>query len=86
MLNFVTIIFYFLKYNVIYSVNIGIEKIRSKILHDEIFRTALCEAKSESYSALKNEVISMEKAIERFLANVFECAGSFTERDFQSSK
>ena len=38
--------------------------------HDEIFENSLREVKAESYRALKQEISSMEKLIERFLNNV----------------
>lgn len=50
--------------------------------HDEIFETALRDVREESYKALKNEISSMEYAIERFLKNVLECTSCKSERDF----
>lgn len=52
------------------------------MLHDEIFKTALSEAGAESCEALKDEVISMERAIERFLSSVLECTSNLSARDF----
>lgn len=51
-------------------------------MHDDIFKTALSEAQTESYAALKDEVISMEKAIEKFLTSVLECTGIMSESEF----
>ncbi len=53
--------------------------------HDEIFENSLREVKEESYRALKQEISSMEKLIERFLNNVFECTSAKAERDFNMS-
>lgn len=53
--------------------------------HDEIFETALRDVREESYKALKEEISSMESAIERFLKNVLECTTSQSERDFNIS-
>jgi len=50
--------------------------------HDEIFENALREVKEESYNALKEEISTMEMAIEKFLRNVLECTSSVSERDF----
>lgn len=50
--------------------------------HDEIFENALRDVKEESYQALKQEISSMESAIERFIRNVLECISSKSERDF----
>ncbi len=50
--------------------------------HDEIFENALRDVKEESYQALKQEISSMESAIERFIRNVLECTSSKSERDF----
>lgn len=52
---------------------------------DEIFETALREAKEEGFVALKEEISTMECAIERFLTNILECTSSLTERDFHMS-
>lgn len=53
--------------------------------HDEIFETALREAREESYHELKQEINSMEAAIEKFLTNILECTSSLSERDFHVS-
>lgn len=53
--------------------------------HDEIFETALREAKEENYMALREEISSMECAIERFFKSVLECTTSLSERDFNVS-
>lgn len=53
--------------------------------HDEIFENALREVKEESYVALKEEINTMEAAIERFLTNILECTSSLAERDFHIS-
>ena len=50
--------------------------------HDEIFENSLREVKEESYRALKNEISSMEAAIEKFLNNILECTTANAERDF----
>ena len=50
--------------------------------HDEIFENALKDVKEESYKALKEEIFSMESAIERFIKCVLECTTSKSERDF----
>ena len=56
-----------------------------EMYHDEIFETALRDVREESYKALKEEISSMEYAIERFLKNVLECTSSKSERDFNVS-
>lgn len=53
--------------------------------HDEVFENALQEVKSESFTALKEEISSMECAIEKFLTNILECTSSISERDFHVS-
>lgn len=53
--------------------------------HDEIFETALRDVREESYKALKEEISSMESAIEQFLKNVLECTTTKSERDFNVS-
>lgn len=53
--------------------------------HDEIFENALKDVKDESYKALKEEISSMEFAIERFLKSVLECTTFKSERDFNMS-
>jgi len=52
--------------------------------HDEIFENSLREVKEESYRALKNEISSMEAAIEKFLNNILECTTARAERDFNT--
>ncbi len=53
--------------------------------HDEIFENALQDIREESYKALKDEISSMESAIERFFKTVLECSASKSERDFNIS-
>jgi len=53
--------------------------------HDEIFESAVREVKEENYIALKEEISSMERAIESFLSNILECTSSLSERDFHVS-
>ncbi len=53
--------------------------------HDEIFENALQDIREESYKALKDEISSMESAIERFLKKVLECTSNKSERDFNVS-
>ncbi len=53
--------------------------------HDEIFETALKDVREESYKALKEEICSMESAIERFFKNVLECTTCKSERDYNIS-
>lgn len=52
--------------------------------HDEIFENSLREVREESYRALKEEISSMEMAIERFLSNILECTSAKAERDFNT--
>lgn len=54
--------------------------------HDKLFDSALREVKDESFQALKEEVISMEKAISKFLDEVLECTSMISERDFNLPK
>lgn len=54
--------------------------------HDKLFDSALREVKDESFQALKEEVISMEKAISKFLDEILECTSSIAERDFNLPK
>lgn len=51
--------------------------------HDKLFDSALREVKDESFQALKEEVISMERAISKFLDEILECTASIAERDFK---
>ena len=51
--------------------------------HDEVFKSALSEAKEESLEEYKNEIHSMEKAIQSFFSGFFEFADNITEHDFQ---
>jgi hypothetical protein len=50
--------------------------------HDEIFENALRDVTEESYKALKEEISTLECAIERFLNNVFECTTFKSESEF----
>lgn len=59
-----------------------VEKEICLMYHDEIFENALRDVKEESYKALKDEILSMESTIERFLKNVLECTTFKSERDF----
>lgn len=54
--------------------------------HDKLFDSALREVKDESFQALKAEVISMERAISKFLDEILECTASIAERDFKLPK
>ncbi len=54
--------------------------------HDKLFNSALREVKDESFQALKEEVISMERAISKFLDEILECTASIAERDFNLPK
>ncbi len=54
--------------------------------HDKLFDSALREVKDESFQALKEEVISMERAISKFLDDILECTASIAERDFNLPK
>ena len=55
--------------------------------HDKLFDSALREVKDESFQALlKEEVISMERAISKFLDEILECTASIAERDFNLPK
>ena len=54
--------------------------------HDEIFNTALREVKDEKFEALKEEICTMEIAIEKFLNNVLECTCGVLERDYTKTK
>jgi len=49
---------------------------------DEIFDNALKEAKEENLRALKGEVKTVEKVIEKLLTQLLECSASVSERDF----
>ena len=53
--------------------------------HDEIFENALKDVKEESYKALKEEISTMESAIERVLKSVFNSTSFRSERDFNVS-
>ena len=50
--------------------------------NDPIFEKALQDYKEESYAQLKNEVKSVESAIEKFLSQILECSATVSERDF----
>ena len=54
--------------------------------HDKLFNSALREVKDESFQALKEAVISMERAISKFLDEILECTASIAERDFNLPK
>lgn len=60
-------------------------RIRSMLnmYHDEIFKTAFLEAKDESISGYKDEVTSMEKAIQKFFNSILECSSELTDKDFE---
>lgn len=49
---------------------------------DEIFENAVKEAKEESFLALKTDVKTVEKLINKLLTQLLECSASVTERDF----
>lgn len=49
---------------------------------DEIFESALKETKEESIKALKGEVKTVERVIEKLLTQLLECTSSVSERDF----
>ncbi len=49
---------------------------------DEIFESALKETKEENLNALKGEVKTVEKVIEKLLTQLLECTSSVSERDF----
>lgn len=49
---------------------------------DEIFESALKDAKEESLRELKGEVKTVEMVIEKLLTQLLECSSSVTERDF----
>lgn len=53
--------------------------------HDEIFEKALNDVKEESYKALKDEILTMEAKIDRFMKNFFESSTFKAERDFNIS-
>lgn len=49
---------------------------------DEVFESALKEAREESFRELQGEVKSVEMVIEKLLTQLFECTSSISERDF----
>ena len=49
---------------------------------DEIFENALKEAREENYKALREEVSTVEKLIEKMLSQFLECSTSIAERDY----
>ncbi len=49
---------------------------------DEIFDKSVQEAQIEGLRALKAEVKTVEKLIERLLTQLLECSSSISERDF----
>ena len=49
---------------------------------DKIFEDALRRSKEERFEQLKDEVKTVEKAIEKFLSQILECTASVSERDF----
>ena len=50
--------------------------------HDEIFESALKDAREESLRELKGEVKTVEMVIEKLLTQLLECSSSISERDF----
>ena len=52
--------------------------------HDDIFENSLREVKEESYNSLKKEISSVERAIEKFLNDIFECTTAAAARDFNT--
>ena len=52
--------------------------------HDEIFENSLREVKEESCRSLKKEISAMEKAIEKFFNDIFECTTIVAARDFNT--
>ena len=53
--------------------------------HDEIFENALKDVKEESYKALKEEISTMESAIEKVLRCILNSTSFRSERDFHVS-
>lgn len=49
---------------------------------DKIFEEALKRSKEERFEQLKDEVKTVEKAIEKFLSQILECSATVSERDF----
>jgi len=49
---------------------------------DKIFEDALKKSKEERFEQLKDEVKTVERAIERFLSQILECTATVSERDF----
>ncbi len=49
---------------------------------DKVFEEALEKSKQEKFEQLKDEVKTVERAIERFLTQMLECTASISERDF----
>lgn len=49
---------------------------------DEIFESALKDAREESLRELKGEVKTVEMVIEKLLTQLLECSSSISERDF----
>ena len=53
--------------------------------HDEIFENALKDVKEESYKALKEEISTVESAIEKVLRCILNSTSFRSERDFHVS-
>lgn len=49
---------------------------------DPVFEEALKKSKEEKFEQLKDEVRTVERAIEKFLSQMLECSALVTERDF----
>ena len=49
---------------------------------DEIYDKEVREAQIEGLKALKSEVKTVEKLIEKLLTQLLECSSSIAERDF----
>lgn len=49
---------------------------------DEVFESALKDAREENLANLKTEVKTVERVIERLLTQLLECSTSIAERDY----
>ncbi len=49
---------------------------------DKIFENAVSEAKEQNFMALKTDVKTVERLINKLLTQLLECSASVTERDF----
>lgn len=49
---------------------------------DEVFESALKDAREENLANLKTEVKTVERVIERLLTQLLECSTSIVERDY----